>query len=285
MNNNANDNNGQELSPEEKKKAYNKAYYQANKETLQSQSRDYYESNKEQIKDKLRVWYETDKENQKARAKDWYKNNKEKAQSRNKAYQENNKEALKLKRKDYYESTKEKQKASAKRWRENNKEKVQSRNKIYWENNKKELKVYNRVWYQDNKKEVIKNNVAWRKAKKKTDPLFKTKEALRSVVNSTFRRIKKNKPANTESLLGCTWEEAKAHIESLFQEGMTWDNHGVHGWHVDHIRPVSSFSEGEFHLMNHISNLQPLWAEDNLSKRDKFNFKGDQSFLPDVDNP
>jgi hypothetical protein len=59
------------------------------------------------------------------------------------------------------------------------------------------------------------------------------------------------------------------HLESLFQPGMTWENYGQ--WHVDHIRPVSSF---EYDSFNHpqfkecwdLSNLQPLWASDNMSK-------------------
>ena len=49
---------------------------------------------------------------------------------------------------------------------------------------------------------------------------------------------------------------------------MYWENHGE--WHIDHIRPVSSFTEKDMHLMNHISNLQPLWAEDNLLKSDNW---------------
>jgi hypothetical protein len=92
---------------------------------------------------------------------------------------------------------------------------------------------------------------------------------LRKAVENAFNRIKKNKPARTLELLGCTWEEARIHIESLFQEGMTWQNHGKGNdkWHLDHIRPVCSFEDHELHLMNHISNLRPLWQIDNFTKR------------------
>ena len=91
---------------------------------------------------------------------------------------------------------------------------------------------------------------------------------LRKAVENAFNRIKKNKPARTLELLGCTWEEARLHIESLFQEGMTWENHGLGDdkWHIDHIRPVCSFEDHELHLMNHISNLRPLWQKDNFGK-------------------
>jgi len=46
---------------------------------------------------------------------------------------------------------------------------------------------------------------------------------------------------------------------------MTWDNHGKL-WHIDHIQPVNTFTEDNVHMMNHISNLRPLWAKDNLSR-------------------
>ena len=94
--------------------------------------------------------------------------------------------------------------------------------------------------------------------------MFAAKENIRAAVSCAFTRIKQNKPADTQTLLGCTWEEAKSHFESLFLEGMGWSNHGE--WHIDHIRPVSSFGPNELKLMNHISNLQPLWARDNIKK-------------------
>jgi hypothetical protein len=72
------------------------------------------------------------------------------------------------------------------------------------------------------------------------------------------------KPASTFKWIGCSPEELKAHLESLFTEGMTWENYGE--WHVDHIRPVCSFTAEEWEQVNHYTNLQPLWAEDNYSK-------------------
>ena len=101
-----------------------------------------------------------------------------------------------------------------------------------------------------------------------SDPLFAAKTKLRSAVRAAFKRIGSNKPTNTETLLGCSWEEAKAHFEKLFTEGMSWANHGE--WHIDHIQPVSDWKEDELHLMNHITNLQPLWASENRKKSDSF---------------
>jgi hypothetical protein len=62
----------------------------------------------------------------------------------------------------------------------------------------------------------------------------------------------------------------KKYIESKFKEGMSWDNYGVYGWHLDHIIPLSSAkNEEELKSLCHYTNLQPLWAFDNLSKFNK----------------
>jgi hypothetical protein len=106
------------------------------------------------------------------------------------------------------------------------------------------------------------------KSKTETDELFTMKNKLRNRVCGAFKQIGQNKPAHTESLLGCTWQEAKDHFEKLFQPGMTWANHGT--WHIDHIKPVALFTEDNLHEMNHISNLQPLWAVDNILKSNNY---------------
>lgn len=74
-------------------------------------------------------------------------------------------------------------------------------------------------------------------------------------------------------LLGCTRKQFVEHIESLWAEGMNWENYGLHGWHIDHIRPVASFdllNEAEQRACFHYTNMQPLWALENLSKGDRY---------------
>ena len=71
-------------------------------------------------------------------------------------------------------------------------------------------------------------------------------------------------------IVGLSSEELKIYIESKFLEGMTWENYGLHGWHIDHIIPLSSVkTEDEIIKLCHYTNLQPLWAKDNLSKHNK----------------
>ena len=72
--------------------------------------------------------------------------------------------------------------------------------------------------------------------------------------------------------LGCTIDELKAYLEVLFRPGMTWDNWAFDGWHIDHIKPLVSFDltdREQFLQACHYTNLQPLWAKENLSKSDK----------------
>lgn len=156
------------------------------------------------------------------------------------------------------------------RYFEKNREKVLKYHYDYNSKNPEKKKNYDARWYAKNlnKKVNPKTRSARHKRKMESDPMYAITTKLRAVVRASFKRIGKNKPTNTQDCLGCNWEEAKTHIESLWQEGMTWDNHSLRGWHIDHIRPVSSFEHHELHLMNHISNLQPLWAEDNLKKSD-----------------
>ena len=76
--------------------------------------------------------------------------------------------------------------------------------------------------------------------------------------------------------MGYTGKELYKHIESLFTDGMSWDNMG--DWHIDHIRPVASFNFTtteceDFKKCWALENLQPLWAKDNLSKGSKWNGK------------
>lgn len=93
---------------------------------------------------------------------------------------------------------------------------------------------------------------------------------LRSRLVQALKGIAKS--TTTLNLLGCSIEELRTHLEKQFSEGMSWDNYGRNGWHVDHIKPLSSFdlleSEQQFKAC-HYSNLQPLWAEDNLRKSNK----------------
>jgi hypothetical protein len=93
-------------------------------------------------------------------------------------------------------------------------------------------------------------------------------ENLRTRINRAVIR----KTKHTTELLGCTIEQLRFHLESKFKPGMSWDNYGVYGWHIDHVVPCIAFDLTDIEQEKrcfHYSNLQPLWAEENLSKHAK----------------
>lgn len=96
---------------------------------------------------------------------------------------------------------------------------------------------------------------------------YKIRHNLRSRLR---KAIKYNREVSAISNLGCDLKSLKKHLESKFEEGMSWDNYGK--WHIDHIVPLSKFNltnKEEALKACHYSNLQPLWAKDNLKKSNK----------------
>ena len=203
--------------------------------------------------------------------------NKAKWAAYQKQYRLDNKAKITATRSQYSLNNKAKIDAYNKRYRLDNKAKMAAYDKQRNLDNKAEITVKRKQYLLDNKNKIAACNKRYRlknkdklaikykqyhKQRLQVDLLYRIKNNLRGSVCSAFRRIGKNKPARTEQLLGCSWIEAKAYFEQLFKEGMTWENHGE--WHIDHIKPVAAFKANELHLMNHINNLQPLWAEENL---------------------
>lgn len=92
----------------------------------------------------------------------------------------------------------------------------------------------------------------------------------RRILYRTIKYLGGNKEFSTIEILGYSPNDLKIYLENLFTDGMNWDNYGE--WHVDHIKPISSFEKNTNpKIINQLSNLQPLWAFDNLSKGSKLN--------------
>lgn len=121
-------------------------------------------------------------------------------------------------------------------------------------------------YYRSNKTTIVKR---WVETKKKymADPLYRTKEAIRRRISSSFSAKGFTKRSKTFEIVGCTFDELVAHIESQFVDGMSWENRK--DWHIDHIVPVSiARNEEEIVRLNHYTNLRPLFARDNIVKSD-----------------
>lgn len=110
----------------------------------------------------------------------------------------------------------------------------------------------------------------WQKQQYTNNPHHRLKQILRERVRKALKGKGKNGSAVKD--LGCSIEELKIYLESKFLLNMSWDNYGTYGWHVDHIIPLSQFNlsdRNEFLKACHYTNLQPLWAIDNIKKSNK----------------
>ncbi len=149
-----------------------------------------------------------------------------------------------------------------------NKLKICNRAKLYRDGNREKCSEAKRLWRIKNKHII---NLKERE-RRNVDSFHKLKLCLSNRTRHAFRRSEKCKNKTCESLLGCTYEIAKKHIERQFKKGMTWENHGFgnNKWHIDHKIPLSS-AKTEQGLINlcHYRNLQPLWQVDNLKKGKK----------------
>lgn len=117
------------------------------------------------------------------------------------------------------------------------------------------------------------NRKIYRKQLYRNNINFKLSIVLRTRLNCAIKSNHKNSSAII--LLGCSISYFKAYLESKFLPGMTWENWTIDGWHIDHIKPLSSFdltNEDELKQACHYTNLQPLWAKSNLTKSNKVIF-------------
>ncbi len=170
----------------------------------------------------------------------------------------------------WYHNNSDKKKEQNRLWQRNHPEKVKKNAHLWSKKHPTKIKESNRLWKENNPEKVNAIMRIYRKNKRRTNLAFKLMCNLRGrLYNALSHNLKS---ASTIELLGCEVSFLKQHLESKFKPGMTWENHGVHGWHIDHIRPCASFDlskPDEQQKCFHYTNLQPLWAEDNRNKSDK----------------
>jgi hypothetical protein len=146
-----------------------------------------------------------------------------------------------------------------------NTQKLKNQSKLYRKINKVKISIFLKTYNLTHKN---KRN-QYRRNKRITDLNYKLTENLRTRIWSALKGINRSK--NTMKLVGCSVIFLKSHLESNFTSGMSWENYGE--WHIDHIKPCASFNLSkpeEQRKCFHYTNLQPLWAKDNLTKHNKF---------------
>lgn len=164
----------------------------------------------------------------------------------------------------------EKRAARYKDWLSKNAEKKRASRAAYNLNNAAKNAAYT-VEYR--KKNRLKYNASMRR-QRQANPFLRLRNNLDCRLWSALRRqaSKNTKLDGATTLIGCTLDYLREHLESQFTEGMTWDNHGKNGWHIDHKKPCASFDMSDPAQQRecfHWKNLQPLWAFDNYKKGSK----------------
>jgi len=199
---------------------------------------------------------------------------------KSKNYRLNNKEKIKKLNSKYYKYNKKEIQSKSKVYYLSNKESIIKRNKIYYFNNVDSIKITKKIYRDKNKVRLNKlSNIYSHKNRKlltqkekerrNYEPLFRTIRYVRNRINQYFKSKNYKKDTKSFELLGCSPDFLKSHIESLFSEGMSWDLVGQY-IHIDHIIPLSSGKTiDEVKKLCHYTNLQPLWAKDNLIKGKK----------------
>jgi len=173
---------------------------------------------------------------------------------------ENNKDKILKYRKNFYSN-------------KANKERTYEKQKKYLQTDKaKEKKKKRLLKYKLDGRASLYRSKSYKKLKKNPEKLAKAK-----IINNIRKRIRQSMHSGTIkngasiNLFGCTTNELRMHIESKFKNGMSWKNYG--SWVIDHIIPLSKFNFlnniNERYKANHYSNLQPMWASENLKKSNK----------------
>lgn len=147
-------------------------------------------------------------------------------------------------------------------------------NKQYYKNNEKKFldnrikfnilnPDYNKNYY-DNNKNYFSDYVMY---KYNSNNLYRLSHLTRNRIKEFLKSKNITKNNSTFNIVGCSPEFLKEHLEKQFTDGMSWENHGLYGWHIDHIIPLASAkTEEEIYKLCHYTNLQPLWSTDNWKK-------------------
>jgi len=217
------------------------------------------------VKKRRAAWHQKNRQNQLCKMKEYWDENREAMLCYKTRYNQSNREIMNKKSHDYYEENRVKVLSQMKEHRTINKEHLSNKRKKRYRDNY-ETFMEKRKEYVSKNREMINNTAAIYCAnRRKTDVGYRILHNLRTRISHAVKHSHKSK--STTKLIGCTIPELRIHLAKLFTGGMMWNNYGQ--WHLDHIIPCASFdmdNPEEQRICFHFSNLQPLWAKDNLRK-------------------
>ena len=152
------------------------------------------------------------------------------------------------------------------------KERKKENHKTWSEKNRERLNEYHKEWREKNIDKHRENKRNYEKTRKHNDPIYKLINNFRTAVYQVLKESNVQKNGHYFEILKYTPDELITHLEEKFTGEMSWDNYGI--WHVDHMRPISSFNIQEigdesFMECWSLKNLQPLWGDENIRKSNK----------------
>ena len=163
-------------------------------------------------------------------------------------------------------------KIADKKWRDSNKEYLSQKHKTWSEKNREHLNEYHKEWREKNIDKHRENKRNYEKTRKHNDPIYKLINNFRTAIYQVLKESNVQKNGHYFEILKYSPDELITHLEEKFTGEMSWNNYGI--WHVDHIRPISSFNIQEigdesFMECWSLKNLQPLWGDENIRKSNK----------------
>jgi hypothetical protein len=165
-------------------------------------------------------------------------------------------------------------KVAEKKYREKNKKKLSDKHKKWYEENKEKWNEYQKKWREENRDKLRKTKRNYERTRKTNDPLYKLISNFRTAIYQVLKENNVEKNGRYFEVLKYSPQQLIDHLESKFTSDMSWDNYGK--WHVDHILPITSFEineigDDEFMKCWGLSNLQPLWGDENIRKSNTIN--------------
>lgn len=173
----------------------------------------------------------------------------------------------------FYAANPSKSTEYSKRWQAKNPDKVKAAESRRIRHRTDEVRARELAYRERTKDQRRAYYRQWQANRMTADSSFRLRSNLASLINAAIRKQFGVKASRTHELIGCTVAELHQHLEAQFTDNMSWDNYGRNGWHIDHIRPCASFDLSDPEQQRqcfHHSNLQPLWAADNIRKGAKW---------------
>lgn len=171
--------------------------------------------------------------------------------------------------KEYREANRDRNIAYCRQYNIDNFEEQAAKKQDYYYDNIEYWTEYHRQYAIDNRLQLNERRAKRKRTRRQNDPDFRLKDNLRARIQRAIK--KESRSGSSLDYLGCSIPFLKAYLESLFTEGMTWDNwgKGKDKWNIDHIVPLARFDLSDLQhraLATHYLNLQPLWSDDNVKK-------------------